>query len=94
VRNIIASDEFRLIYPGVELAEDSRAAGKWQTKLSVASLALRRGHQNMPPPNYLSPILLMEQKDNLGDRWTRSRVSIRIQTSYRREFNVDSSISR
>ena len=31
VRNIIASDEFKLIYPGVQLAEDSRAAGKWQT---------------------------------------------------------------
>jgi hypothetical protein len=32
VRNIVASDEYRLIYPGVELAEDSRVAGKWQTK--------------------------------------------------------------
>ena len=31
VRNIIASEEYKLIYPGVQLAEDSRAAGKWQT---------------------------------------------------------------
>jgi hypothetical protein len=50
VRNIIASDEFRLIYPGVELAEDSRAAGKWQTKqggiyvaASVGTSILGRG---------------------------------------------------
>ena len=50
VRNIIASDEFRLVYPGVELAEDSRAAGKWQTKqggiyvaASVGTSILGRG---------------------------------------------------
>ena len=50
VRNIVASDEFRLVYPGVELAEDSRAAGKWQTKqggiyvaASVGTAILGRG---------------------------------------------------
>jgi hypothetical protein len=32
VRNIVASDEFQLVYPGVSLAEDSKAAGRWRTK--------------------------------------------------------------
>ena len=50
VRNIVASDEFRIVYPGVELAEDSKAAGRWQTKqggvfisASVGTAILGRG---------------------------------------------------
>jgi hypothetical protein len=32
VRNIIASERFKLAYPGVEPAEDSKSAGLWETK--------------------------------------------------------------
>ena len=31
VRNLIATDEFREIFPGVELAKDSKSAGRWNT---------------------------------------------------------------
>ena len=49
VRNIIASDEFKLIYPGVELAEDSRAAGKWQTKQGGIYVAASVGTSHLGP---------------------------------------------
>jgi len=32
VRNIIASEKFRLIFPVVELSESSKSAGLWETK--------------------------------------------------------------
>jgi hypothetical protein len=50
VRNIVGSDEYRLVYPGTQLVEDRRAAGKWWTKqggiyiaASVGTAILGRG---------------------------------------------------
>ncbi len=32
VRNIVMSEEYQTVFPGVQLAEDSKAAGKWSTR--------------------------------------------------------------
>ncbi len=50
LRNIVMSEEFQIVFPGVRLAEDSKAAGKWNTKqggsyyaVGVGSNILGRG---------------------------------------------------
>lgn len=39
VRNLVKSQEFRNVFPGVELAEDSSAAGRWHTNQGGSYLA-------------------------------------------------------
>ena len=50
VRNIVMSEEYQTVFPGVSLAEDSKAAGKWNTNqggsyyaVGVGSSVLGRG---------------------------------------------------
>jgi predicted phage terminase large subunit-like protein len=47
VRNMINSQEYRMLYPGVRLAEDSQAKNKWNTSAGGAYYAVGMGGQVM-----------------------------------------------
>ncbi len=43
VRNIVGSEPYRLVFPGVQLAEDSNRAGLWETKQGGAYISASVG---------------------------------------------------